>query len=191
MEQQSQQSEKPQTTASPDPVSAPKGFARCRSRKRSGARCRLSVQDPAVGLCFRHAALARETADALQDSTDLSKELLVVNEGAYGTTEHINAILSNVVELIARGRISPRRAAVITYALSLMLRSIVASDRKAANTPPEIIWDAPRPDRSGNKPATSTQSNGEANADAHKDASAKAHIKESYDAAEVYSRLRT
>ena len=142
MEQQTQQVEQPQLTASPKPISASRGFARCRSRKRNGGRCRLPVQDPASGLCFKH-ALTHEKGDTLQDSTDLSKEILVVNVGSYGATANINSILSNVVELIAKGRISPRRAAVITYALSLMLRSIIVADHKAANAQPQIIFDDP------------------------------------------------
>jgi hypothetical protein len=147
------QLEQPQTTASPDPVSSRTGIARWRSRKRNGARCRLPVQDPATGLCFRHAPLASKTTDTLDDAIDLSKELLVVNEGSYDSTEHINAILSNVVELLAKGRISPRRASVITFALSLMLRSVVIVDRQLANAQPQIILDAPRPIRDTVAPA--------------------------------------
>jgi len=88
------------------------------------------VQDRSTGLCFRHASLARKTA--LHDSVDLSEEIFASkDEAPYDTTQSINAILSNVIELVAAGRISTRRAAVITYALSLMLRTAVIAERQA------------------------------------------------------------
>jgi len=135
-----------QATASPEP-NAPRSFQRCQARNRNRSQCRLHAQDPATGLCSRHALRARKTADALDDSIDLSDEILEDKGGAYESTDDINVILSNVVELLAKGRLSPRRASVITFALSLMLRSVVVMDRKIANTPPQIIFDAPRPIR--------------------------------------------
>lgn len=133
-----------QSTARSPESNLPRGTQRCRARNRNRSQCRLRAQDPAVGLCYRHAVRADHASDDPQDTTDLSKEILVVNDGNYGTVENINAILSNVVELIAKGRISPRRAAVITYALSLMLRGVVVLDRQDANAPHRFILDAPR-----------------------------------------------
>jgi hypothetical protein len=52
------------------------------------------------------------------------------------SSEDISASLCNLVTLVAKGRISSRRAAVITYAFSLIFRSVVIMDRKAADTPP-------------------------------------------------------
>ena len=101
MEQQTQHVETP---ASPDSVSDSTSFARCRSRKRSGGRCRLRVQDPATGLCFRHVALARKTPAAPDDCTDLYDEIFAAGRPVLGTVEDINSLLSNVVTLVARGR---------------------------------------------------------------------------------------
>lgn len=133
-----------QSTASSSESNLPRGSQRCRARSRNRSQCRLRAQDPAVGLCYRHAIRASHDSDEAKDTTDLSKEILVVNDGNYGTVENINAILSNVVELIAQGRMSPRRAAVITYALSLMLRGVVVLDRQAATAPHRFVLDAPR-----------------------------------------------
>jgi hypothetical protein len=130
--------------ASPNP---PRSFARCQARNRSGSQCRLHSQDPSTGLCRRHALRASKTTDSLDDSLDLSADILAVNDGTYGTTDDITAILSNIVVLVAKGRLSTRRAAVLTDALSLMLRSVVVMDRITESTPPQIIWDAPRPIR--------------------------------------------
>lgn len=122
-----------QPTPSETPLpSAPD--ARCPHRTRSGRRCRLPIQDQAAGLCFRHAALARKTA--LDDSLDLSKEVFAKQDGAYDSPETINSILSNVIELVAKGRLSPRRAAAITWALALMLRSNVVAERQALSQLP-------------------------------------------------------
>ncbi len=126
--------------------------ARCQARNRNGSRCRLRAQHPGAPLCRRHADRAGTFADTLDDSLDLFEEVFAQQDGAYDSTESINCILTNVVQLVARGRISTRRAAVITYALSLMLRSAVVADRQAANAPPEIIWDAPRPKRDDDQP---------------------------------------
>lgn len=184
-----QQTQHPENTAPPDPSSARTGLARCRSRKRNGARCRLTVQDPATGLCFRHAHLAGQTTDTLDDAMDLSSELLSVNEGAYNTTDDINAILSNVVELLAKGRISPRRASVITFALGLMLRSVVVAERQLACAPTQIILDAPRPIRDDVVPPAAAQHDP---ASQHNAAPIRdAHSQTSHDATRNYARLRT
>lgn len=150
MEQQ-----QPPAPPSPHPPSPPRSFARCQARNRSGSQCRLHSQDPSTGLCRRHAFRASKTTDGLDDSLDLSADILAVNDGSYGTTDHITAILSNVVVLVAKGRISARRAAVLTDALSLMLRSIVVMDRIGLNTPP-LGRPAPhsRRRRSGNRRTT-------------------------------------
>jgi len=95
--------------------------------------------------------------DSLDDSLDLSDDILAVNDGCYATTDHITAILSNVVILVAKGRISARRAEVLTDALSLMLRSLIVMDRLGEYTPPQVIWDAPRPIRDNAAAATAAQ----------------------------------
>jgi hypothetical protein len=172
----------PEPSASTEPT-APRVRQRCRARRRDGRHCRLFAQDPATGLCARHAAYAETLPDELLDTTDLSKQLLVVNEGGYCSADSINAILSNVIELLAKGRISPRRASVITFALSLLLRSVVVVDRKIANTSPQFIFDAPRPNRDPVQPETSAAPG--------TSPSPRAYPQTSHDAAENYARPRT
>ncbi|MGB7282033.1 MAG: hypothetical protein WBE13_07225 [Candidatus Acidiferrum sp.] len=164
MEQHTQDAASPEVNASPEITVSPEhsaspehsttqGRQRCRARRRDRKQCRLFAQDPASGLCARHAACVESAPDVFQDTTDLSKKILVVNDGDYGSVDSINSILSNVVELLAQGRISPRRASVITFALSLMLRSVIVQDRQAANAHPQIIFDAPRPIRDDDQPS--------------------------------------
>src|SRR5580704_18353737 len=183
MEQHTQDSVSPEPNASPE-TNAPHHRQRCRALRRDRKQCRLFAQNPATSLCARHAAYA-ETPDELQDTTDLSKQLLVVNQGGYCSAESINAILSNVDELLAKGRISPRRASVITFALSLLLRSVIVVDRQVANTPPQINWGSSWP--SANRDHTPAPES------AHPDAmsSPDAHPQSSHEAMENYARLRT
>lgn len=176
--------------ASPEP-NARRSRQRCRARRRDRKQCRLFAQDPATGLCARHAAYAEANPDELQDTTDLSKQLLVVNEGGYCTAESINAILSNVVELLAKGRISPRRASVITFALSLMLRSVIVQDRQIADAPPQINWGSYRPHSSEDEPAACTPAHQETGAQPSANASSGSTPMTSFEAAEKYARMRT
>lgn len=59
----------------------------------------------------------------------------------FQSAEEINATLTNLVILVARGRLSPRRASVITYALSFILRGLQVTDKKAAGDPTEFVMD--------------------------------------------------
>jgi hypothetical protein len=58
------------------------------------------------------------------------------------TPEDVSNFLARVVVLLAEGRITARRATVLTYAGSLLLRSAVVIK---ANEKTEIIWDLDRP----------------------------------------------
>ena len=119
----------------------------------------------------------------IDDSTNISLDLLDSQMGTLDSTHAINIVLTNVVIMLAQGRISPRRASVITFALSLMLRSVVVMDRKAANAPPQIIFDDARTDSSPDEPAATAHDNA--------DASPQAYPQTSHKAMENYARLRT
>jgi hypothetical protein len=145
-----------QTIASPEPR-IPRGSERCHARNRDRSQCRNHVQDPASELCSRHAACAHKAAVTIDDSTNISMDLLDSQMGALDSTHAINIILTNVVIMLAQGRISPRRASVITFALSLMLRSVVVMDRQGAQEPAQCVFDAPLHDDTENAPDASTQ----------------------------------
>ena len=122
-----------QSNVSPHPISAPRGLNRCRARNRTGSQCRLPAQDLATGLCSRHAARVRRTTDTAPDRADLSADLFGPTTPTFDSPEEINRTLAHLVILVAQGRISTRRAAVITYALSFILRGLQAIDKKAAD----------------------------------------------------------
>lgn len=122
-----QQPEQTTPTASPRPK-PPRSFLRCRARTRDGRQCRMSALEPASGFCYRH--IPHSEPDLLDDSTDLCAELFRADDGALNDVTSVSTLLTNVVILLGQGRISTRRAAVITYALSLLLRSLIATERQ-------------------------------------------------------------
>ena len=122
--------------ASPSPASPP-AHDRCAYVSHSGRRCRANSADLHTGLCRKHAA--RTHTDP--DSADVSVELFGEGTPSFESFEEINSVLKNLVVLVAQGRISARRAGVITYSLSFILRGLQAIDKKADDDPPEIIID--------------------------------------------------
>jgi hypothetical protein len=195
----------PETNASPEHKTT-QCRQRCRARRRDRKQCRLFAQDPVTGLCSRHAAYAETVPDALQDTTDLSNEIFAFAQPVLESPEHINAVLSNIVTPVAKGRISSRRAAVITYALSLMLRSVLVIDKKASDRPLQIEWskDSWRPacairaaaaaeaarNSSEDQTAPRAQDGNRADAKAGAQTRSGNNNGENYDATKSYSDLR-
>jgi hypothetical protein len=66
-----------------------------------------------------------------------------------------NRSLGELYKLLARDEIAPRRAAVMAYTGSLLLRTLPAIEHEQIleeehnqHDSPAVIWDLPRPDRS-------------------------------------------
>ena len=119
--------------------------SRCRHCTITGRRCRLRVQDPASGLCFRHAGIRAAQSDA-EDLTAAFDGRLAKFDSAV----EIHDFLARLVVLLAQNRVSTRRAAVFGYLTNQLLRTLHAVElaQKADDEPFSIIIDAPRPDRS-------------------------------------------
>jgi len=111
----------PATTATP----------RCQHRTLKG-RCRQLASGPAGTLCFDH---ARDEQQAKNDFTLLAT--LVRKCEDFQSAQALNETLGNLHNLLAEGRISPRRAAVIAYVDSLILRTLPAIDRELNPKPDE------------------------------------------------------
>ena len=140
------------THESPNSHSA-NDLSRCQHRTRRGRRCRIRVAGPDSPLCFRHSALcAAKGIQFGRQAADLSPEL-VGQLTEFKSALDINRVLSNLLLLISRDRIAPRRASVVAYTCNLLLQSLVAIDFELH--PPvgkdeeivEIIVDTPRPKR--------------------------------------------
>jgi hypothetical protein len=94
---------------------------RCQHRTRTGRQCRSVVADANSSFCAVHAA------SAPSDSEDF---VVALTERAcrFQNAQGINHSLGALYTLLAQGRISPRRASVLAYVSSLLIRSLTAID---------------------------------------------------------------
>lgn len=99
--------------------------ARCQHRTLKG-RCRQAATDSAGTLCFHHARAQRQAKDDFARLEPLVRKL-----EDFQSAEGINQDLAALHNLLAEGRISPRRASVIAYIDSLLLRTVTELDGKA------------------------------------------------------------
>ena len=129
----------PETAA----VSSP-SLLHCQHRSLSGRRfCRLPISDPDSGLCPRHAAEHQRDLD----QADLAPALIGTIE-EFRSAADINHSLGELYKLQARNKITPRRAAVMAYTASLLLRTLPAIEHEHNNEPIEFDfsdWDKPHP----------------------------------------------
>jgi hypothetical protein len=107
----------------------------------------MPIADPASGLCPKHAAAQKKDRDA----ANLAAQLIGDTQ-EFTTAVAINRSLGELYKLLARDEIAPRRAAVMAYTGSLLLRTLPAIEHELDSEPQQIIWDLPRPKR--DSPAT-------------------------------------
>ena len=132
-----------QQTAKPSFIN---NSARCTYRFANGRRCRLSVSHVDSAFCPSHARLP-------ENQREPSVPSLTADLKEFRSAIPINDFLARPLLLLAENKISPRRAAVLAYITNQLLRTLPAIDRELnpredPNAPAEIIFDAPRPDRS-------------------------------------------
>jgi hypothetical protein len=97
-----------------------------------------------AGLCLRHSKSKNwEPRDVDNLCPALFGQLHDDELPNLQTPEDVSNFLARVVVLLAEGRITARRATVLTYAASLLRSAVVIK----ANETTEIIWDRdlPRP----------------------------------------------
>ena len=127
---------------------APPENARCRFATAPGRRCRLRITHPKLGLCHRHGP-----EDTPNDIQDLSPAF-AMSLGGLKTAAAIHDFLATLAMLLIQDRISARRASVLAYTASLLLRTLLFIDHEqdylshSTDQEPCIILDVPRPDRS-------------------------------------------
>jgi hypothetical protein len=98
--------------------SVPKEADRCKFVSADGRRCCMNRVTPNASLCFNHWKRQQQ-----QDEATRIGDEIVGAAGALNTQEGIHQALANVFANLARGRISPRSAAVLGYVGQLMLIS--------------------------------------------------------------------
>jgi hypothetical protein len=121
----------------------------------------MAVSDPQAGLCFKHAAVQKKD----RDGANLAAQLIGDTQ-EFTSAVTINRSLGELYKLLARDEIAPRRAAVMAYTGSLLLRTLPAIEHEleVEEGPPQLDFsdwpgnerrhpradfgDLPRPDRS-------------------------------------------
>ena len=124
--------------------------ARCQYRYPNGRRCTLPGLIEKFGLCLRHhncrIAAGLPLTLSPGDNEDLSAELLP-ELSEFDSATPINKYLERLLVLATKGRVTPRRAAVLAYLTNQLLHSVHAMDREDAAEPQGFIFDLPRPKR--------------------------------------------
>ena len=95
---------------------------RCQHRYANQKRCRLSTQRLDARFCLHHLKFYQPSEVATA---------LTANLAELKSPEALNDFLSRLLLLLAQNKISPRRAAVLGYLTSQLLRTIHAIDQKA------------------------------------------------------------
>ena len=103
---------------------------RCTYRSASGRQCRLAIFDPHSGLCANH------HADLKQNERADVADILFKYCQDFQTAQGINYSLRSLHWLVGQNRISSRRANVLAYICSLLLRTLpaIAAEREAGIT---------------------------------------------------------
>ncbi|SRR5713101_5781905 len=140
---------------------------RCSFTSPGGYQCRRFRAPDHPFLCSRHAQSAahkesRDTRQALLDAdSDVSADLLGPVED-FRTAAAVNHTLGNLLLLLARNRISPRRGAVLAYTCQLLLQSLggvkeeesLTSSFKQIDDGVRRVLDATSPIRQSVEPAS-------------------------------------
>ncbi len=110
---------------------------RCTHLTSDGRQCRRLASDAQSGLCLQHRAEQKQV-QAADHFPYLSR-----NFQYFQTAQGINYSLMNLYQLLAQNRISPRRAAILAYISSLLLRTLpqIQSDKAAGIIDPTKFID--------------------------------------------------
>jgi hypothetical protein len=98
--------------------------ARCQHFTATGRQCASLAGDRSSGLCPRHAA---QSQAASADATNFRLALTRDSED-FQNAQGVNNSLCTLYCLLSEGIISPRRASVLAYISSLLLRTLPAID---------------------------------------------------------------
>ncbi|HKW63422.1 MAG TPA: hypothetical protein VJN89_12815 [Candidatus Acidoferrum sp.] len=124
--------------------------ARCQHFYPNGTQCRFRGPDLQSGLCLRHfrEKVANVLPPSPSDSEDLSADLLP-EPTDFSLGEDVQKFLARLVAQVTKGRISPRRAAVLGYLTNQLLHShrAIDLDKELESEPQGFIFDLPRPKR--------------------------------------------
>jgi hypothetical protein len=112
---------------------------RCTYRTASGRQCRLPIFDPQSGLCANHHAEQKQN-----ERSDVA-DILFRDAQDFQTAQGINQSLRCLYWLVAKNRISARRARALAHISGLLLHTlpVMAAERAAGIT---YVPNSPEPD---------------------------------------------
>jgi hypothetical protein len=118
---------------------------RCRHHTSSGRRCRRTIFDESLRLCLQHARIQNTQRDAEDLTPFLLGDLADIR-----TAQDMHLVLGKLFILLAQNRVATRKAAVLTYIIQQLLRTLPAIDKElnsSGEDAQKIIIDIPRPIR--------------------------------------------
>ena len=104
--------------------STPSNAVRCQHRTSAGRQCRSLADDSSSGLCPHHAVQVSVKINFCEELTQEAFD--------FQRSQGVNNSLGVLYKLLAEGSISPRRASVLAYISSLLLRTLPAIDQDNA-----------------------------------------------------------
>ena len=121
---------------------------RCLHRFSNGKRCRRPGLESQYGLCSYHFHLKAALPPPPSDSADLSADLLA-GFSQFSSAEDLREFLTRLLVQVTKGRVSPRRAAVLAYITNQLLHShrVVLKEEELDTKSQPILFDLPRPKR--------------------------------------------
>ena len=131
-------------TLSSSPAGASASLPLCSNVSPKLRRCRQPVTHLGAQFCRTHSRIRRPRQLEANPLTDLPADLSSLN-----SYSEVTLFLARVLTLLSENRISPRRAAVLTYIANSILNSLRAAERQTlllAKNPPDeplnIDWSA-------------------------------------------------
>lgn len=134
----------------------PRNFSetRCRHRTPTGRRCLAPRSSPGFPFCARHRAKQEKLR-----SSDLAADLTAGFADIRASLQSVEGIHDSLAELyvlLAQDRVSPRRAAVLAYLSSLLLRTLPDDEEDAEPEKPTVQFIFGRAPKPGVAPDTIT-----------------------------------
>ena len=129
--------------------------ARCQHFTATGRQCASLARDRSSGLCPRHASQSQAA------SIDAANFRLALTRDAedFQNAQGVNNSLGALYCLLSEGSISPRRASVLAYISSLLLRTLPAIDYDNERFPePEATEVQPQSSAQADQPAPDSAS---------------------------------
>ena len=127
--------------------------ARCQHRSSSGRQCRSHATNSSSELCPHHSTTAPVRNTNFKDA-------LTRHAYNFQRPQGVNNSLAVLYALLAEGRISPRRASVLAYISSLLLRTIPAINEDNEN----YVYDDEESDPPATPPSTPSASSSQSTA---------------------------